>query len=116
MVGLQNCVLGAACALSLVACTRSTTGSPDSGTQDLGAPTDMGVDVPITCGATEMLCHGACIDTNGDNSNCGHCDTICRSGVTCAAGACSCMAPMLGCGGSCIDPMTDPTNCGHCGN
>lgn len=51
------------------------------------------------CGATgRTCCTGACVDTTGDESNCGGC------GVACAAGR-------ICCGGACV--ASDDTHCGQ---
>lgn len=45
----------------------------------------------------------ACIDTRGNNLNCGACGMACQGGLQC-------------CNSVCIDPSKDNNNCGSCGN
>jgi hypothetical protein len=47
-------------------------------------------------------CGGQCLDTGGDEANCGGCGVSCETGETC-------------CGGACVNLLTDRQNCGLCG-
>ncbi len=76
-------------------------------------PSDTGAEGGCATGQT--MCGNTCVDTQSDNSNCGTCRTSCPTGVGCAAGSCSCMAPRLACAGSCVEAQSDPMNCGRCG-
>ena len=84
---------------------------------------------PLQCGATELLCHNACVAFTSDVNNCGGCDTKCPvptgGAATCVNGLCggSCTAPGALCkatasGGTvtlaCTDTSKDPENCGGC--
>ncbi len=86
---------------------------------------------PQTCGPTQLLCNGKCVDFISDAVNCGGCGVTCptpQGGTAqCINGLCggSCPAPSQICGvrpdaGSlaalCTDVTRDPVNCGACGN
>jgi hypothetical protein len=54
------------------------------------------------CGpAGQTCCKQSCVDTGGDNNNCGGCGVLCAYGKKC-------------CHGGCTDLQTDKNNCGAC--
>ncbi|HVY47754.1 MAG TPA: beta-propeller fold lactonase family protein, partial [Minicystis sp.] len=67
-----------------------------------------------------QLCDGACVETDVDPDNCGHCGNACdATEETCSAGACVKLCgdgALSRCGDACVDTETDAANCGHCGN
>jgi hypothetical protein len=104
--------------LSLAACGENDHPMrQDAGSDTGGSGSDAAIDAPpdaLTCnGAGQMICSGACANTQTDNNNCGTCGTSCGSG-TCQSGIC-CAAGQTNCGGTCVDLSTN-TNCGSCGN
>ncbi len=66
------------------------------------------------CATPKVSCFGQCIDTLGDNRNCGACGAACPAGQTCRQGACACSAPTVSCAGKCVDTSSDSNNCGVC--
>jgi hypothetical protein len=99
---------------------------PDTGIgpADTGVDPDTGIGPADTgvgpmCMAGEMVCGGACVDTQTNPLHCGMCDRMCAAGETCNAGMCRpsvmCTAPEIACGGGCVNPQTDVNNCGMCG-
>jgi hypothetical protein len=54
------------------------------------------------CPSGLSCCSGHCVDKRSSNSNCGDCDTGCATGSTC-------------CSSACTDTKTDDQNCGQCG-
>jgi len=80
--------------------------SEDAGAMDGG---DFGADAgepepdggpDAGCVAGEMLCGGACVDTQADPANCGGCGTVCDEGWICRSGDCSDPVVDLDCGPS----------------
>jgi hypothetical protein len=73
------------------------------------------------CGAGEMKCGPACVNTGFDQENCGGCGHVCPTPNTCEMGMCvpppppSCPANEWPCGTQCVNLETDPHNCGSCG-
>jgi hypothetical protein len=61
------------------------------------------------------VCGAACLDLQGDASNCGACGRSCTGGQTCQTGACRCPTGQTLCGSTCRDTLVDPSNCGACG-
>ncbi|MSP61794.1 MAG: hypothetical protein EXR72_15965 [Myxococcales bacterium] len=49
-----------------------------------------------------LCCNNICVDSNGDDKNCGACANACGMGLTCCTGACA-------------DTVGDVGNCGGCG-
>ena len=92
-------------------------------------------DGTCVCPAGTTDCGGTCIDTSGDEANCGGCGNACAAGETCEGGVCTppgcdpactggqvcddgtcvCPAGTTDCGGTCIDTSGDEANCGGCG-
>jgi len=70
------------------------------------------------CGPAELICDGACTNTQSDPAHCGGCGAPCDPGELCVAGECAADCPpgQDVCDGICIDPQIDPNNCGECGN
>ena len=64
---------------------------------------------------TPMAAAPTCVNTQGDNANCGACGTACAMGSTCQMGACRCPTGSTLCGRVCVNTQTDRTNCGACG-
>src|SRR5215216_1371615 len=54
---------------------------------------------PCTVGS---CCGGRCVNTRGNEANCGACGVACPAGLNC-------------CRGVCTNRATDPANCGRCG-
>lgn len=88
----------------------STTPPKDSGAKDTSAPIQDG----STCNFT--VCGTLCIDTTGDDNNCGQCGNACQGGSTCANSQCACSGGMTLCNSVCTDTMSDNSNCGACNN
>jgi hypothetical protein len=59
--------------------------TPDASSRD---PVDAAVPDALVCTAPEIVCRGACVNSQADPDNCGGCGQVCASGV-CSAGACS---------------------------
>jgi hypothetical protein len=57
----------------------------------------------VTCPVGQSLCNDRCIDTEGDDRNCGACGRTCAAGQRC-------------CAGRCVDPQADNAHCGRCGS
>ncbi len=108
LLGLGLAILIAACTSAQPGGGTGTGGSSSTGTGGTGT----GGTGP-TCNSGQMLCGSACVDTNGDSSNCGVCGNACSGGQTCQSGVCKCASGQLSCGGSCV--ASDATNCGSCG-
>lgn len=78
----------------------------------------------VTCLANQRCCGGKCVDTTGDQANCGDCGAQCGSEADgCKGGVCRCAggaacAPGQSCcaGVGCVDQQADRFNCGGCGN
>lgn len=70
---------------------------------------------PVSCRAGSERCGDQCADLATDAAHCGKCDSPCRSGQACVAGACQCTDSKRDCAGACVDLQTDPSNCGRCG-
>lgn len=74
-----------------------------------------------------ILCHGRCVDSYDDPSNCGACGKVCPGTAACVGGQCICANGVLNgvvgpeggrveiCGSSCVDLDADAANCGSCG-
>ena len=84
---------------------------------DASDASDVAVDTTPTCGASERLCDGRCVDTATDATHCGDCATRCPAGNACEAGRCVTVCPsgQMLCGSSCATLATDALNCGACG-
>ena len=114
-------------ALFAAGCSSDPVVTPgaDAGTMDAA-------DVAPSCGAGQVLCNGACVNTQTDNANCGACGRACAAGEVCSLGACgtTCAASLATCssgagdggaradGGAatfCADLRNDRLNCGACG-
>jgi poly(3-hydroxybutyrate) depolymerase len=74
-----------------------------------------------------LIGKSTCLNEQTDPSNCGGCQNVCPTGVSCKSGTCNC--PIAGqsasngmccpggqtaCNGSCIEVKNDPNNCGSC--
>lgn len=71
-----------------------------------------------TCCNPELgftCCGGACVDTQGDDANCGGCGGFCTDGTQCQEGVCACPVGQTLCT-TCVDTLLDDANCGGCGN
>ena len=76
------------------------------------------------CGPGTTPCSGQCVNTSGDNKNCGACGNACHSGEVCVTGKCalSCPSGQSKCAGGdagatfCTNLQTDTSNCGVCGS
>ena len=68
------------------------------------------------CGAGELFCTDACVETEWDNENCGGCGNECTGNTYCEYGECLCEDGGVLCGNSCVDTNFDTNNCGECGN
>lgn len=69
------------------------------------------------CTEGQVLCEGACTDTQSSQGNCGACGNACAAGLVCDMGACmpNCASGRTECDGGCIDLNTDINHCGACG-
>ena len=72
----------------------------------------------VSCVSGQIVCGGKCVDTQIDNTNCGTCGTVCKSGEVCSGGKCSvsCVEGQVLCAGKCIDPQRDNSYCGASGS
>src|SRR6185295_2862577 len=81
-------------------------------------------------------CGGFCRRLSTDSANCGACNHVCPTGMTCqqsqgpvvfglgpgggqslpVGSVCACAPPTVGCNGVCRDISNDASNCGQCGN
>jgi hypothetical protein len=89
----------------------SGSSSKDSGATSKDATTSQ-PDTGTPCAYT--TCGSQCIDTTGDDLNCGSCGNACPSGASCTASVCVCSSGTL-CSASCVDTTSDNSNCGSCG-
>jgi hypothetical protein len=73
---------------------------------------------PTECASGQVVCAGACVDTELDRGNCGSCDNACGDAELCSLGMCSseCMGGTSECESVCVDLQLDPMNCGGCSN
>lgn len=118
-LGLLSSGLVAGLLLASAGCTVSRGGGVDAAVDLDGRVTipDTTIgDTNVTCDPGTINCSGACTRVVGDSNNCGSCGNVCPSGVSCALGECTCMAPQLSCGGTCMDVMANPLHCGSCDN
>ncbi len=84
-------------------------------------------DVPLTCGAGQGACGGACFDLQQSTLHCGACGNACAlqgARSRCASGRCAvdlCFQGAADCDGNAANGCetlteSDPANCGACGN
>jgi len=108
-------------------CKTSVSDRPDSGgtgdvalagdpsSSDGGLPDiNNGVDVPLQCADTQVVCWGVCT-TLGTNGDCARCGDFCPKGGACQDGECRCPGRMVDCDGICTELGTND-NCAGCGN
>ena len=46
-------------------------------------------DAGSTCAGTSLRCGAGCVDPRSDSAHCGGCDTVCATGTSCVASACT---------------------------
>src|SRR5690242_5468785 len=70
-----------------------------------------------SCPQGQTDCHGASVDLQSDNNNCGACGTACGQHESCLHGTCTltCAQGLTACHGACVDLQSDNNNCGACG-
>jgi hypothetical protein len=61
-------------------------------------------------GTFARCCNGQCVDSSGDNNNCGVCNNDC---ALTGSGSCCCGYCVVG---TCTITQTSPLNCGYCGH
>jgi len=70
------------------------------------------------CPPADVVCHGQCVNTATNASNCGKCGRICRAGGRCVNGGCvykTCARGLTLCSGKCVKLTAHPAHCGTCG-
>ncbi len=73
---------------------------------------------PVFCLYDLSVCGSNCTDLTTDESNCGTCGIVCKTGETCRSGSCAsgCETGEVSCFDGCHNLSIDSRNCGTCGN
>ncbi len=114
--GVAPCTADTDCPASYHCATTQTCWRDGQDPQGDGGPDG-------ACPTGFASCGGSCVDTLGDNGNCGGCGNQCKGGTACSAGTCgtTCGGKSTLCGGAdggapyCADLSSDGANCGTCG-
>ncbi len=98
--------------------SADSTGSPPGGTTDTGVgssgPGGSSSGGGGDCAIEQVVCDGACVDTQTDPDHCGDCGNPCGAQV-CVEGQCAANCGDLSmCGPLCVDFATDAQHCGDC--
>ena len=80
----------------------------------LSAQVSLGGHSVILCGDGMTDCGGACLDTSGDDANCGQCGVSCAAPDHCVSSVCACV-PTVCATGSCGDIDDGCGGMAHCG-
>lgn len=68
-----------------------------------------------SCPSGQVICGGACVDTQTSAAHCGECNNACTAGAVCTAGECACPNGQMLCNDECVDTQTSTSHCGGCG-